>query len=204
MCCAQYHVRRVMLSDVCCVTWSASRMCGHHWQIHSINTCMSYVNWCNPFNILQSAFVSPQGLPLCVWWRGWLVLQSYCQIVRLQSGLYIKALNFELFSVLKTSHNTVKFSLFSRLNGYFLHNNRWAFILHIYIMIQTRVESIFTLVICDNYTMNIIFRSKCRWGSNLRSMSEWYWNIITNIVGGGGGEGGEMFLVEILCVLCKQ
>ena len=61
MCCAQCHVQRVMLSDVCCVTWSASRMCGHHWQIHSIN--MSYVNWCNPFNILQSAFVTPRTPP---------------------------------------------------------------------------------------------------------------------------------------------
>ena len=76
--------------------------------------------------------------------------------------MYMKALNFELFSVLKTSQNTVRFGLFSRLNGYFLHNNTLAIILHVYIMILTRVESIFTLVICDNYTIDIIFSSKYR------------------------------------------
>ena len=87
----------------------------------------------------------------------------------MQSCMYMKALNFELFSVLKTSQNTVRFCLFSRLNGYFLHNNTLAIILHVYIMILTWVESIFTLVICDNYTINIIFHSKYRWGSNFRS-----------------------------------
>ena len=87
----------------------------------------------------------------------------------MQSCMYMKALNFELFSVLKTSQNTVRFGLFSRLNGYFLHNNTLAIILHVYIMILTWVESIFTLVICDNYTINIIFSSKYRWGSNFRS-----------------------------------
>ena len=51
--------------------------------------------------------------------------------------MYMKALNFELFSVLKTSQNTVRFCLFSRLNGYFLHNNILAIILHVYIMILT-------------------------------------------------------------------
>ena len=71
---------------------------------------------------------------------------------------------------LKTSQNTVRFCLFSRLNGYFLHNNTLAIILHVYIMILTRVESIFKLVICDNYTINIIFSSKYRWGSNFRSI----------------------------------
>ena len=73
--------------------------------------------------------------------------------------MFMKAPNFELFSVLKTSHNTVRFWLFSRWNGYFLHNNTLSFILHVYIKILTRVESIFTLVICDNYTINIIFSS---------------------------------------------
>ena len=72
ICCAQYHVQRVMLSDVCCVTWSASRMCGHHWQIHNIN--MSYVNRCTPFNILQSAFVMPPPPPMrgggVLWYLG--------------------------------------------------------------------------------------------------------------------------------------
>ena len=41
--------------------------------------------------------------------------------------------------------------------------------IHVYIMLYTRVESIFAMVICDNYTISIIFHSKYRWGSNFRS-----------------------------------
>ena len=111
--------------------------------------------------------------PLYIRWHGWLVLQSYCKLVWDAVMHVHESAELRIIQALKTSQNTVRFCLFSRLNGYFLHNNTLAIILHVYIMILTWVESIFKLVICYNYTINIIFSSKYRWGSNFRSSNDW-------------------------------
>ena len=60
--CAVPYAEGDAIRCVCCVTWSASRMGGHHWK-YTVLIC-PIVDWCNPFNILQSAFGTPRVTPV--------------------------------------------------------------------------------------------------------------------------------------------
>ena len=71
----------------------------------------------------------PPGLPLYIWWHGWLVLQLYCNIVRATSRHVYESAELRVIQRFETSQNTVRICLFSRWNKI------WAFILHLYIMI---------------------------------------------------------------------
>ena len=96
------------------------------WASLNINMSHMYID------ILQPAFIPPPpppGLPLYIWWHGWLVLQLYCNIVRATSRHVYESAELRVIQRFETSQNTVRICLFS------IWNKIWAFILHLYIMI---------------------------------------------------------------------
>ena len=121
-----YAIRCVLCNTIIIPNvWASLNINMSHMYIDQIQLHVIYFNQ----HLYPPPQGYPRGLPLYIWWHGWLVLQLYCNIVRATSRHVFESAELRVIQRFETSQYTVRICLFSRWNKI------WAFILHLYIMI---------------------------------------------------------------------
>ena len=83
------------------------------WASLNINMSHMYIDQIQ----VHVIYFNQHLLPLYIWWHGWLVLQSYCKIVRATVRHVYESAELRVIQRFETSQNTVRLCLFSRWNG---------------------------------------------------------------------------------------